>query len=191
MNEAAGTVVRGQLLGVLVDERDRTSLGTTRRTCDCLSLRLLRSHSERRNDRRPTIVVETGEGRIDSRHRPGGVERPGQDLVEIDRSGELTEHPVSPPLLLGVLERLRQLADHHLHAGVQIGHEVGEALVALRSLAGASDEPEDDQKQGDNCRSGGDGYDYRRRHSDHPNLIPPPSFLHPRGSRSYSGPISL
>ncbi len=173
-------VIRGHLRRVLINERDRTSFGAARRPCNRLALGLLGGQPERGDDRRRPIVVEAGEGGVDARHRACGVERSGEHLVEVDRARELAEHPVSPPLLLRVLERLRQLADHCLHARVHVGHEVGEALVALRPLTGAADEPEHDQQQAKNCRSRGYGYDDRRRQSDQlSKLIPPPKFPDP------------
>jgi hypothetical protein len=156
-------------------------------------LRLFRRQAEGRDNRRVGAVFEAGEGGIDPRHRARGVERPGQDLVQIDCPRQLAEHLVPPSLLLGVLERLRELADHGFHARVHVGHEVGETLVARATPLGAADEPEDDeQKQRNRRRAGGDGYDGSRRHSDHffhlirPPTIPgPPPEQQPKRARSH------
>ena len=192
MDQARRAVVRDQFGGVLVDEGDRTRLRAARGPGDRLALRLFGRQPERRDDRCVGAVVQSSERGVNTRHRARSVERPGQHLVEVDRAGELAEHLVPPSLFLGMLERLRQLADHGLHARVHVRNEVGQALVALDALPGAADEPEDNQQQGDRRRACGDGYDDSRRHTDHffelirPPTIPgPPPKPQPKRARSH------
>src|SRR5204862_7933463 len=88
------------------------------------------------------------------------------------------QHPVAPAFLLGLLERIRQLADHRLHAGVEVGDELREPVVCLRRLGRAAHQPEDDQQQDERSRACDYGYDGCRRHSD-PALTLIPSTLLP------------
>ena len=79
--------------------------------------------------------------------------------------------------LLCLLQRLRQLADHCLHARIEVGDQLRKPLVALRRLGRAAHEPEDDQDQDERSRACDNRYDCCRRHSDPALTLIPPRLL--------------
>src|SRR6266498_6068268 len=85
--------------------------------------------------------------RVDAAELAGRLEDPRQHLVEVDRSGKLTEDLAAAPLLLGALERNGELPPERVHARVEAGDHLGDPL--LRGRIPPSPDDEQDQEEDD------------------------------------------
>ncbi len=159
--------VRLELLArVAVDEGDRAGVAAVRRAGDRLPLGLLRREAERRDERLPLVVRDADHGRVDPRHRAGGLERAGEHLVEVDRARELAQEAAPAAFLLRPLDRRHELLRHLVHAGREAGHELGDLRVGLLDRP-----PEHQQReeQDDERPQASRDRDQNRRHT-----VPPP-----------------
>jgi hypothetical protein len=154
--------VGGDLIGaVVVRHRDRASLAPVGRAGHRLVLRLVGREAEGGDDRLGSgLRSERDERRVHSVDRAGGIEHAREHLVEVDRAGELSEQSGALAFELGLLEGARQLADHVVHARLEVVHDLGEPLVGLRR---APHDPLEEQRHDQRCqrradRREGDGH---------------------------------
>jgi hypothetical protein len=88
-------------LGVGVRHRDRTREASVGRTRDRVPLGLFHRQAVCRDDRLAfERIRQEHERRVSALQRSAGLERPRQDVVEVDRIGELAEDPLPSALLL-------------------------------------------------------------------------------------------
>ena len=85
-------------------------------------------------------IGEHHERRIGPSESPGGLQRPREDIVEVDRARELPEDAAPPALLLGSLEGTGQLAPELVHPLVQARNHLGDAVVRPGIRPPADDE---------------------------------------------------
>ncbi len=157
-------VLGGSLHGaVVVRHRDRAGLAPVRRSRHRLALRLLGREAESSDDRLAAgLRRQRDQCGVDVVDRTGSFQHAGEDLVEVDRSGQLAEHPGSPTLELGLLESARELANHVVHAGLELPDDLGQPLVGPRR---ASDDPLDEQRDDQHhqcCADRREGDSHRR-----------------------------
>jgi hypothetical protein len=115
-----------------------------------MPLRLFDRQAERRHQGLAALRIrEHHERRVRALEGPRRLERPCQHVVEVDRAGQLPEDPAAAALLLGALQRTRQLAPELVHALVQAGHDLGHPLVR----PGVRAPPDDQQRQEEHYES--------------------------------------
>jgi hypothetical protein len=145
------------VLVVAVRDRERARDAAVRRADDrAVALGLL-GREPVRDDERAALepVDEADERRVGRGRADGGVERPLQHVVEVDRAGELAEQPVTARVGLGALERAAELADRRLHAHVEVADGGRDPLVGAE--LGTSGRP----SGGDEGHEHADGEDRR------------------------------
>jgi hypothetical protein len=103
---------------VVVFDRDRARRPPVRRAGDRRG-RVGGAEAAGRTNRLAFGVDRDDDG-VDAAQRSRCLERARQHLVEVDRAAELTEHAAAPVLLLGALERLREVPHHRLHPLVDL-----------------------------------------------------------------------
>ena len=136
---------------VLVDERDRARIVSVGRPGDHLAVRFLGREAERRDDRLVVVGRDRDQRRVDPGESAGRLQGPRENLVEVDRAGELGQVAVAAALLLRALERVGELAHHRFHAGVHLRDELDQLLLAAaRRPAGAHQQ--DQRNQDERCQ---------------------------------------
>jgi hypothetical protein len=143
-----------RLLGVVaVGDLDRAGPRPVRRPRDRLGS--VDGEASCRHRRRALGSFEPHERGVDAFQPRAGLERPGENLVEVDRARDVREEPAPPALLLRPVDRGRELTGELVHPLFEGLHDLADALVGLP--AGA---PGDDHEQG---RENDDGRTERRR----------------------------
>ena len=128
-------------LRIGVGHRDRAGEPAVGRAGDRVPLGLLHGQPERCDERLAALCLgEHRERRVGPSETAGGLQRPRQDLVEVDRARKLPEDVTPPALLLGPLEGARQLAPEVVHPRVEAGNDLGDPLVRPGVRAPAHDE---------------------------------------------------
>jgi hypothetical protein len=112
-------------------------------------------------------IGQEHERRVRALQRRPGLERAGQDLVEVDRPGELAEDPLPAALLVGPLERGRELLAELVHPRVQSGDHLGDPLIGRGFRPPAPDQQaEQEEREGSEgpprYRSGSSSSVFRR-----------------------------
>ena len=120
-------------LRVRVADRDRSCDPPIRRTGDRMAFSFLDGKTERGDDRLSFDGIrEHHERSVRFVESAGGLERPRQHLVEVDRAGELAEDPASSSFFLGALECRRELGPQLVHARVEARHDLRDPLLGRR-----------------------------------------------------------
>ena len=150
-------------LGIGVGHRDRPGEPAVRRAGDRVPLGLLDREAESRDERLSALWLgKHDQGRVGALERAGGLQRPGEHLVQVDRAGELAEDPASPALLLGPLQGTGQLSAELVHPGIQARHYLRDALVG--GVVGAPPHHEQGQEQHHEGAQAHTDPDQNRRH---------------------------
>ena len=165
---------------VLVGDRDRARLVPVGRAGDRLTLRLYVGEALRGDDRL-VVGVDRNERRVGARDRTSGLEGARQHLLEVDRAPELVQEAVSPALLLHPLKGAGQVLNHRLHAGVQLGDEGDDVLLAAPAPPSPRDGDEPDERERRQRRADSDDDGGSRQHlADHlPRLVLRPARREP------------
>lgn len=124
-----------------VGHRDRAREPAVRRPGDGVPLRLLHRQAEGGHQRLSSLSIgEHHERCVGPFESSRGLQRPRENLVEVDRARELPEDATPASLLLGALEGAGQFARELVHPRVQALHYLGDALVRLPVRAPANDQ---------------------------------------------------
>jgi len=84
------------------------------RPCGRLVLGFLRRQATRRDEGLPVRLVHGDDRSIDSEQQAGGVDRPRQDLLEVERATELGDRSTASAFPAGSLDGAGQLARRRL-----------------------------------------------------------------------------
>ena len=151
----------GRLRGpVLVLDAHRANRAPVGRADDLRLRCLVLREPDRGDDGLRPERAERDEGGVHAVERGRGVEGAGEDLVEVDRPGQVREGARAPALRLGPLERLAQLPEHRVHALVHLCDRLGDAIVGTPGAARDEHHAEDDAHDGQRRDRG----DERSRH---------------------------
>ena len=136
---------------ILVPNEHRANGAAVRRPDSLSLLGLVLGEPDRAHDRRWSERVQCDERRVDPRERDSGVESARENLVEVQRHGEIRQFASAAAFLLGAFERLCEVIHHRVHPLVQLGDGRDNTVVGTPSGVAARDHRAKHDEDADRC----------------------------------------